>query len=153
MFWNSRYDRFTELLMLDIAQKKSDSIISCICHVGYYWDLVLYLEMHMAARGRGRRRGHGRGANASISVEELMQTQNEMMHSFMQHLQHQSAPPPPPVHVRYKRGEFMKWWSLVFTHFAEPMKADDWLRVVERQLNIAQCNDLEKVLYACGQLR
>jgi hypothetical protein len=33
------------------------------------------------------------------------------------------------------------------------MEADDWLRAVEKQLNIAKCNDLEKVLYALGQLQ
>ena len=32
-------------------------------------------------------------------------------------------------------------------------KADDWLRAVEKQLNIAQCNEMEKVLYASGQLQ
>ena len=103
----------------------------------------------MAARGRGRGRGLGIGDNVPITVEELMQTQNEMMHVFMQHLQQQPPPPPPPVHVRDKRGEF----SPVFSHSADPMETDDWLRAVERQLNIAQCNDLEKVLYASGQLQ
>jgi hypothetical protein len=38
----------------------------------------------MAARGRGRGRG---GANPPIIVEELMNTQNQMMQMFMQHLQ------------------------------------------------------------------
>ena len=108
--------------------------------------------MQMAARGRGRGRGNGNGGNAPITVEELMQTQNEMMHVFMQHLQ-QQPPPPPPVHVRDKRGEFMKGRPLVFTHSADPIEADDWLHVVERQLNIAQCNNLEKVLYTSGQLQ
>ena len=56
----------------------------------------------MAARGRGR--GSGMGGNVPITVEELMQTQNEMMHVFMQHLQQQPPPPPPPVHVRDKRA-------------------------------------------------
>jgi len=32
------------------------------------------------------------------------------------------------------------------------MEAHDWLRAVEKQLNIAQCNDLETVLYASRQL-
>jgi len=59
--------------------------------------------MQMAAWGRGRGRGRGRGANAPIAMEDLMQTQNEMMYAFMQHLQHQPAPPP-PVLVRDKRG-------------------------------------------------
>ena len=91
--------------------------------------------------------------NVPIIVEELMQTQNEMMHTFMQHLQHQPAPPPLAVHVRDKRGEFMKGRLPVFTHSADPMEADEWLRAVEKQLNIAQCNDLEKMLYALGQLQ
>jgi len=70
----------------------------------------MYLGMQMAARGGGRGRGHGRGDNAPISVEELMHTQNKMMHGFLQHLQHQPAAPPspPPVYVVDKRGEFMK---------------------------------------------
>jgi len=61
-------------------------------------------------------------------MEVLIQTQNEIMHAFMQHLQHQPPPPPPPpppVHVRDKRGEFMKGRPPVFTHFADPMEADD----------------------------
>ena len=108
----------------------------------------------MAARGGGRGISRGRGANAPISVEKLMHTQNEMMHAFLQHLQHQPAPPPPPhVYVMDKHGEFMKGRPLVFTHSTDPMEVDDWLRVVEKQLNIAQCNDLEKVLYASGQLQ
>ena len=95
----------------------------------------------MAARGigRGRDKGRGMGANVPITMEELMQTQNEMMHAFMQHLQHQPPPPPPPppVHVRDKRGEFMKRRPPVFTRSADPIEADDWLRAMERQLNIA----------------
>jgi len=109
--------------------------------------------MQMAARGRGRGRGRGNGDNDPITVEELMQTQNEMMHVFMQHLQQHPPPPPPPppVHERDKNGEFMKGRPPVCTHSADPMEADDWLRAVERQLNKAQCNDLEKVLYGSGQ--
>ena len=44
----------------------------------------------------------------------------------------------------------MKGRPPVFTHASDPMEVDDWLRAVEKQLNIAQCNDLEKVLYASG---
>jgi len=51
--------------------------------------MFIYLEKQMVARGRGRGRGHGNGANDPITVEELMQTQNEMMHVFIQHLQQQ----------------------------------------------------------------
>jgi len=33
------------------------------------------------------------------------------------------------------------------------MEADDWIRAVEKQHNIAQCDDQQKVLYASGQLQ
>jgi hypothetical protein len=52
-----------------------------------------------------------------------------------------------------KHGKFLKGCPPVFTHASDPMEADDWLRTVEKQLNIAQCNDLEKVLYISGQLQ
>jgi hypothetical protein len=77
-----------------------------------------------------------------------------MMQMFMQHLQ--NVPPaggPPPVQVRDKRGEFLKGFPLVFTHASDLLEVDDWVRAVEKQLNIAQCNDLEKVLYVSGQLQ
>jgi hypothetical protein len=41
----------------------------------------------------------------------------------------------------------------IFAHSADPMDAEDWLRTVERELHIAQCNDREKVLYGPRQLR
>jgi hypothetical protein len=40
----------------------------------------------------------------------------------------------------------------VFTHAADPLEADDWLRAMEKQLNIAQCDDRQKVLFASRQL-
>jgi hypothetical protein len=68
-----------------------------------------------------------------------------MMQMFMQHLQ--NNPPaggPPPVHVRDKHGEFLKGHPPVFSHAADPLEADDWVRAVEKQLNIAQYNDLKR---------
>ena len=41
----------------------------------------------------------------------------------------------------------------MFSHTSDPLQADDWLRAVERQRDIAQCDDREHVLYAAGQLR
>jgi hypothetical protein len=32
------------------------------------------------------------------------------------------------------------------------MHADDWLKIVDKMLNIAQCTDRKKVLYASGRL-
>ena len=75
------------------------------------------------------------------------------MQAMMQRLDNEPARGPPPIQVRDKHGEFMKGRPPVFTHASDPLEADDWLRAVEKQLNIAQCNDLEKVLYASGQLQ
>ena len=54
---------------------------------------------------------------------------------------------------RDKRGEFFKSRLLVFSHATDPLEADDWLCAVKKQLNIAQCDDQQKVLYALGQLQ
>ena len=58
-----------------------------------------------------------------------------------------------PPQVRDKRREFLKGHPPIFKHSTDPLQADDWLRAIERQLEIAQCDDKEKVLYASGQLQ
>jgi hypothetical protein len=39
-----------------------------------------------------------------------------------------------------------------FSNSFDPLQADDWLKTVENMLNIAQCTDREKVLYASSHL-
>jgi hypothetical protein len=39
-----------------------------------------------------------------------------------------------------------------FSHVVDPLDADDWLKVIGKKLDITQCNDREKVLYASGRL-
>jgi hypothetical protein len=39
-----------------------------------------------------------------------------------------------------------------FASSPDPLDADDWLKSIEKMLNIAQCSDREKVLYASGRL-
>jgi hypothetical protein len=46
----------------------------------------------------------------------------------------------------------MKGCPPFFTHLPDPMNAIDWLKAIEKQLNIAQCTDREKVLYGTRQL-
>ncbi|WVZ94015.1 hypothetical protein U9M48_039959 [Paspalum notatum var. saurae] len=58
--------------------------------------------------------------------------------------QAQAQPPPPPP--RDRRGDFLKGHPPTFSHATEPLQADDWPRAMERQLDIAQCNDMERVL-------
>jgi hypothetical protein len=39
-----------------------------------------------------------------------------------------------------------------FSHFVEPMDVDDWLKAIEKKLQVVQCNNREKVLLASHQL-
>jgi hypothetical protein len=61
-------------------------------------------------------------------------------------------PPPPPLPPRDKHREFMSHKLPTFASSPDPLHADDWLKSVEKMLNIAQCSDQEKVLYASGRL-
>ncbi|CAO2203590.1 unnamed protein product [Urochloa humidicola] len=87
----------------------------------------------------------------------LMQQMAQSMARMQQNQQNQQPPPPPPqappAPPRDKRGEFMKGCPPIFTQSSDPLEADDWLKTIERELDIAQCNDREKVLYGAGQLR
>ena len=86
-----------------------------------------------------------------ITMEQLMMMQTQLLQQMAQSMQNMgygngNAPP----QVRDKRGEFLKGHPSVFKHSTDPLRADDWLRAIERQLEIAQCDDKEKVLYASG---
>jgi len=82
----------------------------------------------------------------------MMQTQLlQQMAQNMQNTGHKNGNAPPQV--RDKRGEFLKGHPPVFKHSTDPLQANDWLSAIEMQLEIAQCEDREKVLYAFGQLQ
>ena len=105
-----------------------------------------------------------------MTMEQMMATQTQFMHTMVQMLanlqqnQNQNQNPPPqqnhhvyghphPAPPRDKRGEFLKGRPPFFSETTEPLQANDWIKNVERQLEIAQCNDHEKVLYGAGQLQ
>lgn len=46
----------------------------------------------------------------------------------------------------------MKTRPATFSSSPEPLDADDWLRSTEKKLDIARCEDREKVLFASHQL-
>jgi hypothetical protein len=85
--------------------------------------------------------------------QEMRQEREEMRHERrVQQQQPPLPPPPPPAPPRDKHREFMSHKPPTLSNSADPLQADDWLKSVEKMLNIAQCSDREKVLYALGRL-
>jgi hypothetical protein len=50
----------------------------------------------------------------------------------MQDAQPQVSPPPP----RDRLGDFQRTKPLTFSHAVEPMDADDWLKSIEKKLQV-----------------
>jgi hypothetical protein len=92
--------------------------------------------------------------------QELRQEREEIRQErrAQQQLQQQQQqqvplpPPPPPVPPRDKHREFMSHKPPTFASSPDPLDADDWLKSIVKMLNVAQCSDREKVLYASGRL-
>jgi hypothetical protein len=62
------------------------------------------------------------------------------------------AQPQAPPLLRDKLGGFQCTKPPNFSYAMEPMDADDWLKSVEKKLQVVQCNNHEKVLLASHQL-
>jgi hypothetical protein len=77
----------------------------------------------------------------------MLQTMQQTMVN-MQYAQPQALPPS----LRDRLGDFQRTKSPTFSHAVEPMDADDWLKSVEKKLQVVQCNNREKVLLASHQL-
>ena len=89
--------------------------------------------------GRGRGRGHGGvpphpPPPPPSTIEQLLAVQTQLMQALVQN---QPTGGLPPIHVRDKHGEFLRSHPLVFSHASDPLEANDWLRTVKKQLNIA----------------
>jgi hypothetical protein len=77
---------------------------------------------------------------------QMLQT----MQQTMVNLRAQPQAPPPPL--RDRLGDFQRTKPLTFYHAVEPMDADDWLKSIEKKLQVVQCNNRERVLLASHQL-
>ena len=86
-------------------------------------------------------------ATDKATIEQLLAVQTQLLQALVQNQQNHPVGGAP----HDKCGEFLKGHLPVFSHTTDPLEADDWLHVVEKQLNIAQCDDQQKVLYASGR--
>jgi hypothetical protein len=84
-----------------------------------------------------------------IMQAQMLQTMHQTMANMQQAPQYRPAPQQQPYD---KHGEFQQAKPPTFSHFVEPMDADDWLKTVEKKLQGVQCNNREKVLFVAHQL-
>jgi hypothetical protein len=85
--------------------------------------------------------------------QERQEMREEMRQERMVRHQQASMPPtPPPVPPWDKHREFMSHKPQTCASSPDPLHANDWLKSMEKMLNITQCSDREKVLYASGRL-
>jgi hypothetical protein len=78
---------------------------------------------------------------------QMLQPMQQTMGN-MQAAQLQVSPPLP----RNRLGDFQCTKPPTFSHVVEPMDADDWIKFIEKKLQVVQCNNYEKVLLASHQL-
>jgi hypothetical protein len=84
-----------------------------------------------------------------IMQAQMLQTMQQTMTNMQQAQGYQPAPQPQP---RDKLGEFQRIKPPTFSHSIEPMGADNRLKTIEKKLQVVQCNNHEKVLFASHQL-
>ena len=92
-----------------------------------------------------------------IGMEQFLAAQTQLLTNMANtitnmQVQMNQAPPLPPPPARDRHREFMSHKPPTFSHSSDPLQADDWIKTVEKMLNIVQCTDREKVLYAFGRL-
>jgi hypothetical protein len=75
-----------------------------------------------------------------------------MLQTMQQTLVNLHAQPQTPPSSRDRLGDFQHTKPPTFSYVVEPMDADDWLKSIEKKLQVVQCNNHEKVLLASHQL-
>jgi hypothetical protein len=88
------------------------------------------------------------------TLEQVLAMQAQMLHTMQQTMVNMQAAQPeaPPLLPRGRLGHFQCTKPPTLSHAVEPIDADDWLKSVEKKLQVVQCNNREKVLLASHQL-
>jgi hypothetical protein len=86
--------------------------------------------------------------------EQVLIIQAQMLQIMQQTMVNMQAAQPqaPPLPPRDTLGDFQRTKLPTFSQAVELMDADDWLKSVEKKLQVVQCNNCEKVLLASHQL-
>lgn len=101
----------------------------------------------------------GQAQMMATMMQQMQQQHQQMMQQQQQQAQYkqqqnqqnqQNGPPPPPPS---KLLEFLRVRPPTFSSTTNPIEANDWLDAIEKKLNLLQCTDEEKVVFATHQLQ
>jgi hypothetical protein len=87
-----------------------------------------------------------------LTLEQVLAMQAHMLHIMQQTMVNLHAQPQAPLPLRDRLGDFQHTKRPTFSHAVELMDADDWLKSIEKKLQVVQYNNREKVLLASHQL-
>jgi hypothetical protein len=82
-----------------------------------------------------------------LTLEQVLAMQAQMLQTMV----NLHTPPQAPLPPRDRLGDFQCTKPPIFSYAVELMNADDWLKSVEKKLQVVQCNNREKVLLASHQ--
>jgi hypothetical protein len=83
-----------------------------------------------------------------LTFEQELALQAQMLQTMQQTLVNLHAQPQAPPTLRDRLRDFQRTKPPTFSYAMEAMDADDWLKSVEKKLQVVQCNNREKVLLA-----
>jgi hypothetical protein len=83
-----------------------------------------------------------------LTLEQVLAMQTQMLQTMQQTMVNLNAQPQVPPPSKDRLGDFQRTKSPIFSHVVEPLDVDDWLKSVEKKMQVVQGNNCEKVLLA-----
>jgi hypothetical protein len=71
-----------------------------------------------------------------LTLEQVLAMQAQMLQTMQQTLVNLHAQPQAPLLLRDRLGDFQRTKPPTFSYAVEPMDADDWLKYVEKKLQV-----------------
>jgi hypothetical protein len=79
-----------------------------------------------------------------LTPEQVLAMQAQMLQTMQQTMVNLHAPPQAPLPPRDRLGDFQCTKRPIFSYVVELMNADDWLKSVEKKLQVVQCNNVRR---------
>jgi Retrotransposon gag protein. len=94
------------------------------------------------------------GDDENPTLAQVLAQQTQLINMLVQQMQNQqgnnNVNPPPPQN---KLADFLRVKPPTFSSTTNPVEAGDWLHAVEKKLELLQCTDQEKVVFASHLLQ